>query len=146
MKNSFLITLLVFVGSVLYNPAVAQSTSVTAVENAVKKTGKYAILVPNANYFQAAVMTGKTLKANNPKMDFQIVLISAVVKDLATNESLVPFIGMSEKAGLSLVVCEFAMNNFEVKKSDYHKSIHTTPDGFAYMFGLQEMGFKTISL
>ena len=146
MKNSFLITLLVFVGSVFYNPAVAQTASVASVENAVKKTGKYAILVPNAQYFQAAVMTGQTLKANNPKMDFQIVLISAVVKDLATNESLKPFIEMSEKAGLSLVVCEFAMNHLEVKKSDYHKSIHTTPDGFAYMFGLQEMGFKTISL
>ena len=146
MKNNFLITLLVFVGSVLLTPATAQSASVATVENAVKKTGKYAILVPNAKYFQAAVMTGQTLKAKNPKLEFQIVLISAVAKDLAADESLKPFIEMSEKAGIRLVVCEFAMNHFEVKKSDYHSSIFTTPDGFAYMFGLQEMGFKTISL
>ena len=146
MKNHFLIALLVFVGSIFLTPVMAQSALVTSVENAVKKTGKYAILVPNARYFQAAVHTGQTLKANNPKIDFQIVLISSVVKDLATDESLKPFIEMSEKAGISLVVCEFAMHHLEVKKSDYHSSIHTTPDGFAYMFGLQEMGFKTISL
>ena len=146
MKNHFLITLLVFVGSIVYTPMQAQSASVASVENAVKSTGKYAILVPNARYFQAAVMTGKTLKENNPKMDFQIVLISAVVKDLVADESLMTFIEMSEKAGIRLVVCEFAMKHFEVKKSDYHNSIHTTPDGFAYLFGLQEMGFKTISL
>lgn len=146
MKNRFLIALLVFVGSVLYTPVVAQSANVTAVEKAIKKNGKYAILVPSANYFQAAVMTGQTLKASNPKIEFQIVLISSLVKDLAREESLKPFIEMSEKAGISLVVCEFAMKHFDIKKSDYHSSIHTTPDGFGYMFGLQEMGFKTISL
>ena len=79
-------------------------------------------------------------------MDFQIVLISAVAKDLATDESLKDFIEISEKAGLRIVVCESAMNHFGVKKSDYHPSIETTPDGFVYMFGLQEKGFKTISL
>ncbi len=146
MKNRFLITLLVFLGLVLYTPATAQSASVAAVENAVKQNGKYAILVPNARYFQAAVMTGQTLKANNPKMDFQIVLISSVVKDLATEESLNSFIEISKKVGIRIVVCEFAMKNQEMKKSEYHSSIHTTPDGFAYMFDLQELGFKTISL
>ena len=146
MKNYFVISFVFLVGSTFITPTFAQTASVASVENAVKKTGKYAILVPNANYFQAAVMTGQTLKATNPKMDFQIVLISAVVKDLASSETLMPFIEMSEKAGISLVVCEFAMKHFDVKKSDYHSSIKTTPDGFAYMFGLQELGFKTIAL
>ena len=134
MRNQFLLIVFVFVGSVLYTPASAQSLSVSAIENSVKKDGKYAILVPNARYFQAAVMSGKSLKANNPKMDFQIVLISAVAKDLATDESLKDFIEISEKAGLRIVVCESAMNHFGVKKSDYHPSIETTPDGFVYNF------------
>ena len=79
-------------------------------------------------------------------MDFEIVVISAVAKDLATDESLKSFIEISEKVGIRIVVCESAMNHFGVKKSDYHPSIETTPDGFAYMFGLQESGYKTISL
>ena len=106
MRNQFLMIVFVFVGSVLYTPAQAQSLSVSDVENAVKKDGKYAILVPNARYFQAAVMTGKTLKTNNPKMDFEIVVISAVAKDLATDESLKSFIEISEKVGVRIVVCE----------------------------------------
>lgn len=146
MKNRFWITVLVFVAAVLYTPVMAQTASTAAVENAVKKDGKYAVMVPSANYFQAAVMTGQTLKAKYPKAEFQIVLISAVVKDVATEESLKSFVEMSEKAQIRLVVCEFAMMHLKMKKEDYHPSIFTTPDGFAYMLGLQEMGFKTISL
>lgn len=146
MRNQFLMIVFIFVGSVLYTPAKAQSLSISTVENAIKKNGKYAILVPNARYFQAAVMTGKELKTNNPKMDFQIVLISAVAKDLAKDKSLKSFIEISEKVGIRIVVCESAMKHFKVKKSNYHPYIETTPDGFAYVFGLQEKGFKTISL
>ncbi|OBX26564.1 hypothetical protein LX77_00859 [Gelidibacter algens] len=62
-------------------------------------------------------------------MDFEIVIISAAAKDLATDESLISFIDISENLGIRIVVCESAMNYFEVKKSDYHKSIETTPDG-----------------
>lgn len=146
MRNQLLMFLFVFVGSVLYTSTSAQSLSVTAIENAVKKDGKYAILVPNARYFQAAVMTGKKLKETNSQLDFEIVIISAAAKDLATDESLIYFIDISENLGIRIVVCESAMNYFEVKKSDYHKSIETTPDGFVYLFGLQESGFKTITL
>lgn len=50
MRNQFLIIVFVFVGSVLYTPAIAQSLSVSDVENSIKKDGKYAILVPTARY------------------------------------------------------------------------------------------------
>lgn len=146
MRHQFLLILFVFVGSVLYTPATAQTLSVSDIENSVKTDGKYAILVPNARYFQAAVMTGKEFKGKNPKMSFEIVIISAAAKDLATDESLTSFIEMSEKIGVRIVVCESAMKHFDVKKSDYHRSIETTPDGFAYIFGLQENGYKTITL
>lgn len=146
MKNQLLIILSIFVGSVLYTPVNAQSLSVSAVENSIKKDGKYAILVSNARYFQAAVMTGKALKTNNPKLDFEVVLIGPVAKDLATDENLNSFIEISEKVGVRIVVCEAAMTHFGVKKSDYHSSIETTPDGFIYLFGLLENGFKTITL
>ena len=146
MRNQFLMVLFVFVGSVLYTPAMAQSLSVSAVEQSIKEDGKYAILVSNARYFQAAVMTGEGLKTKHPKLDFEVVLIGPVAKDLATDESLKTFIEISEKVGVRIVVCEAAMNHFAVKKSDYHASIEITPDGFVYFFGLQENGFKIISL
>lgn len=146
MKRQFYILIFLLVTATAYTSVNAQSVRVSNVEEAIKKDGKYAILVPNARYFQAAVNSGKNLKAKNPEIEFEIVLISSVTKDLATDESLIPFIELSEKLGIKIVVCEFAMNHFEIKKSDYHPSIKTTPDGFAYIFGLQELGFKTITL
>lgn len=146
MKNQFLMILFVFVGSVFYTPVSAQSLSVTAIENAVKKDGKYAMLVSNARYFQAAVRTGEALKANSQDLDFQVVLIGPVVKELATNGELKSSIKASEKAGIRIVVCEAAMHHFKLKHNDFHKSIAFTPDGFVYMFGLQESGFKAITL
>lgn len=146
MKKQFYSLIFLLVASTAYTSINAQSMSVSDVEKSIKQEGKYAILAPNARYFQAAVNSGKNLKAKNPEIEFEIVLISAVTKDLATDKSLIPLIELSEKMGIRIVVCEFAMNHFEVKKSDYHHSIKTTPDGFAYIFGLQELGFKTITL
>ncbi|MBJ7880191.1 DsrE family protein [Gelidibacter salicanalis] len=146
MKNQFLMILFVFVGSVMYTPATAQSLSVSAIENSVKKDGKYAILVSNARYFEAAVRTGEGLKAKSPEMDFEVVLVGPVVKDLATDESLKSSIKTSEASGIRIVVCEAAMNHFKLKQTDYDATITFTPDGFVYMFGLQESGYKTITL
>lgn len=73
------------------------------VENSIKNDGKYALLVQKRPHFMAAVQSGEKYKSKSNKIQFEIVLISEVVEDLATN-------------------------------------------GFTYLFGLQENGFKTISL
>lgn len=138
--------ILFVVGSVVYTPANAQSSSVLEIENAIKKDGKYALLVSNARYLQAAVRTGESLKTNAPEMDFEVVLVGPVVKDIVTDESLIKTIEQSKKLGIRLVVCEAAMNHMQLKKSDYHSAIEFTPDGFIYLFGLQESGYKTITL
>lgn len=146
MKNQFLIILFIFLGSTLYSSANAQSLSVEAIENAVKEDGKYAILASNSRYFQAAVKTGVGLKAKNQEVDFEIVLIGPVVKDLAQDESLKSVIEMGEKIGIRIVVCEFAMEHAGLEQEDFHNSIQFTPDGFLYLFGLEEVGYKTITL
>lgn len=146
MKKQFLIILLVIAGFVFQTPVSAQTLTVNQVENSIKNNGKYALLVTNARHFEAAVMTGEELKTQHPKIAFEIVLIGPIVKDLATDKSLLPFVTMSEKLGVRIVACEFAMQHFGVAKSQYHPSIETTPNGFTYIFGLQENGFKTITL
>ncbi|TXE07367.1 DsrE family protein [Gelidibacter salicanalis] len=138
--------ILVVVGSAVFTPTNAQTSSVIESENSVKKDGKYALLVSNARYFQAAVRTGESLKANAPEMDFEVVLVGQVVKDIVTDVSLTKTIELSKKLGIRLVVCEAAMNHMQLKKSDYHSAIEFTPDGFIYIFGLQESGYKTITL
>lgn len=146
MKNQTLITILfiltVFVPVKIY----AQHSPTQSIENAIKKKGKYAILVQNEPHFMASVMTGEEYKAKSKSIQFEIILIGPIVKDLAEKEALKPFIEKAKNSGIKIVVCEFAMEKLGVKKSQYPSSVLTTPNGFTYIFGLQELGFKSITL
>lgn len=146
MKKQIIIIALFLLGITLFNDVKAQSLTTSQVENAIKKDGKYALLVQNSMHFMVSVMTGEEYKTKNAGIQFEIILIGEVVKDLAEKEDLKAFIQRAEKAGIKIVVCEFAMNKLGVNKSQYHSSILTTPNGFTYIFGLQELGFKTITL
>lgn len=146
MKKQIIIIALFLLGITLFNDVKAQNLTTSQVENAIKKDGKYALLVQNSKHFMVSVMTGEEYKTENPDIQFEIVLIGEVVKDLAEKEDLKPFIEKAQKAGVKIVVCEFAMEKLGVKKSQYQPSILTTPNGFTYLFGLQELGFKTITL
>lgn len=146
MKKQIIIIALFLLGITLFNDVKAQNLTTSQVENAIKKDGKYALLVQNSKHFMVSVMTGEEYKTENPDIQFEIVLIGEVVKDLAEKEDLKPFIEKAQKTGVKIVVCEFAMNKLGVKKSQYKPSILTTPNGFTYLFGLQELGFKTITL
>lgn len=146
MKKHLVIIALFLVALTTFSTVNAQQMSVQQIENSTKKKGKYAILVQNSKHFMASVNTGERYKATSEKIRFEIVLIGEVVKDLAEKDELKPFVEKAEKSGVRIVVCEFAMDKLGVKKSDYHPSILTTPNGFTYLFGLQENGFKTIQL
>ena len=146
MKKQIIIIALFLLGITLFNDVKAQNLTTSQVENAIKKDGKYALLVQNSKHFMVSVMTGEEYKTKNTGIQFEIVLIGEVVKDLAEKEDLKPFIEKAGKAGIKIVVCEFAMEKLGVKKSQYQPSIRTTPNGFTYLFGLQELGFKTITL
>ena len=146
MKKQIIIIALFLLGITLFNDVKAQNLTTSQVENAIKKDGKYALLVQNSMHFMVSVMTGEEYKTKSSDIQFEIVLIGEVVKDLAEKEDLKHFIQKAEKAGIKIVVCEFAMEKLGVKKSQYQPSIRTTPNGFTYLFGLQELGFKTITL
>lgn len=146
MKKQIIIIALFLLGITLFNDVKAQNLTTSQVENAIKKDGKYALLVQNSKHFMVSIMTGEEYKTKNTGIQFEIVLIGEVVKDLAEKEDLKPFIEKAQKTGVKIVVCEFAMEKLGVKKSQYQPSILTTPNGFTYLFGLQELGFKTITL
>lgn len=70
----------------------------------------------------------------------------ALVKELANDKTLKPSIETAKEHGVKPVVCQFARKRLDVKKSDYDAYIQTTPNVYRYMFGLQEIGFKVLSL
>jgi intracellular sulfur oxidation DsrE/DsrF family protein len=51
-----------------------------------------------------------------------------------------------KNAGIQMVICQNAMKALNVTKPDLHPYIETTSSGFLYMFGLQENGFKVVTL
>lgn len=115
-------------------------------QEAIRKNGKYAIMVRNSALFKVSVMTGKELKAKSSKIQFEIILIGDVIKDLANDAELQKITTECDKVGIKIVACEFAMKMQNVEKSQYPSSVLSTPNAFIYIFSLQEKGFKMITL
>lgn len=137
---------IIALGLLYMQPLNAQFTSPEKVEDAMKKDGKYALLVQSSRHLMSSVSAGERYKEMSKEIDFHIVLIGPVVKELAEDKELIPFIEKAASLGIPIVVCEFAMKRLGVKKEDYPSSVYTTANGYSYIFGLQELGFKTIEL
>ncbi len=145
MKNGFLLifALLLF-GNHLSS---AQTTAaIVGIEKSIKADGKYAILAGNYKHFEGSVRTGLRMRNGNPDLQFQIVLIGMVVKEITTDEHLLALVEDCKTAGIQIVICQNAMKALNVTKSELHPYIETTSSGFLYMFGLQENGYKVITL
>lgn len=139
-----LVFIVLFLGS---QKAFAQTTeAIKQIENSIKANGKYAILAGNYKHFEGSVRTGLRMRKGNPDLQFQIVLIGMVVKEITTDVQLLALVEDCKTAGVQIVICQNAMKALNVSKSDLHPYIETTSSGFIYMFGLQENGYKVISL
>ena len=147
MKKLFLLLTVTFLSFGISQNVDAQTHSIAEVNKAgLQDDGKYGIMVDNGAYLMASIATGEIYKEQSENIQFEVVLIGAVVKELADDKNLLPFIERAEKSGVRLVVCEFAMQKLGVDKKDLPSSIEITPNGFTYYFGLQKLGFNTISL
>ena len=147
MKKLFLVLTVAFLSFGITQTAHAQTYSIKEVnQSGLQKDGKYGIMVDNGKYLMASVASGEMYKEYSEDIQFEIVLIGAVVKELADNKNLLPFVERAEKSGVRIVVCKFAMDNLGVKEADLPKSVEITGNGFTYYFGLQELGFRTIAL
>ncbi len=146
MKKHLILFLFLSLGFTLTAGTYARAASAIETPVLVKPVKKYAILVRNAQHLKAAVMTGEALRKENSLNQFEIVVIGDVVKNLGPADELNAAIETSRKQGLKIVACEYAMDQFNVKKADINPSVMTTPNAFIYFFELQEKGFKTITL
>jgi intracellular sulfur oxidation DsrE/DsrF family protein len=145
MKNAFpLVFIVLLFGN--YITSAQTTTAIDNIEKSIKADGKYAILAGSYKHFEGSVRTGLRMRKGNPNLQFQIVLIGTVVKEITTDEPLLALVEDCKTAGVQIVICQNAMKALNVTKSDLHPYIETTSSGFLYMFGLQENGFKVITL
>ena len=125
----------------------AQSTdAIDKIEKSIKPNGKYAILAGNYKHFEGSVRTGLRMRQGKPNLQYQIVMIGRVVKEITTDEHLLALVEDCKTAGIEIVICQNAMKALKVTKADLHPYIETTSSAFLYMFGLQENGFKVVNL
>jgi len=145
MKNvSPIVFIILLFGNYL---AFGQTTeTIDKIEKSIKADGKYAILAGNYKHFEGSVRIAYFPSAGNPNLQFQIVLIGMVVKEITTDKNLLALVEDCKTAGIQIVICQNAMKALGVSKSDLHPYLETTSSGFLYMFGLQENGFKVITL
>ncbi len=147
MKKVFLFLTVAFLSFGITQTVNAQAHSIEEVNQAgLQKDGKYGIMVDNGQYLMASIATGEMYKEQSNAIQFEVVLIGAVVKELAEDKNLLPFVARAEKSGVRIVVCKFAMDKLGVKEGDLPKSVEITGNGFTYYYGLQELGFRTIAL
>lgn len=124
----------------------AQTLEDRRVNLPIQENSKYALLVDQTNYFMGAVSTGLQFKEQHKQLEYEVVLIGSAVKELATNQDLILLIEQAARQQIRIVVCEMAMKKQGLDVSDFHDSILFTPNGFQYLWGLQDNGFKTIAL
>ncbi|MEC4052047.1 hypothetical protein VSP10_04515 [Myroides odoratimimus] len=129
--------------AVAYN-TVNNETSIVAYEQDTKGD-KYAILVQSIKNLRSSIMTGSEIKQANPKADFQIVIMGQMVQDL-NNKELRAELDAANKAGIKLVVCEFALNVYGVTLKDLPLYFIGTPNAHKYMFQLNENNYNTLSI
>lgn len=109
------------------------------------KGEKFAILVQSIKNLRASIMTASEMKQANPKVDFEIVIMGQMVQELNNKEFRAEF-DAANKAGIKLVVCEFALKVYGVDMKDLPSYFIGTPNAHKYMFQLNEKNYNTLSI
>ena len=106
---------------------------------------KFAILVQSIKNLRSSIMTASEMKQANPKVDFEIVIMGQIVQEL-NNKELRAELDAANKAGIKLVVCEFALDVYGVKLKDLAPYFIGTPNAHKYLFQLNEKNYNTLSI
>ncbi|WP_162340838.1 DsrE family protein [Cyclobacterium salsum] len=123
------------------------AAAIKQTEQAVRKDGKYAMLVQKAQHLKAGIKTGIVFKSENEEIDFQIVACGMLVKEISEDAELQKLIQNTvSDHGLKILVCGLSIQQFGIDKTLLPDETPITENGLIYMFGLQELGYKSITL
>lgn len=145
MKTNFLLTLIlltVLIFNSNYTNAQTQTLGSKVEYHGSNK--KLAVMVSDANHFNATVETVELLKLKENGLTFEIVIVGILAKEIIENQELRKIIDRAEKTGAQLVICEYALDILKVDKSKLDKRISITPNALIYMFELKDKGYNTL--
>lgn len=145
MKKIIIYISLLFAPVFIYN-SYAQTNSIEDVEHSIKEKGKYGLLVRNVKHLKASIMTGGDLKKQFPDIDYQIVVCGELIKDVANDDNVQNMLKKAKLNGIKVLICGLSVKQLNVPKESFPDSVEFTENGLIYIFGLQEKGYKTITL
>lgn len=147
MKNHFLLTTVLFFALFIHvgvtNAQVNTSNQKLEYKGANKNL---AVMVTDAMHFGVAVETVEQLNLKENKINFEIVMVGMLAKEIVEKAEMKSVMERAVAAGAKLVVCEYALDLLGVDKSKVDKRISITPNAWVYMFELQDKGFNTLTI
>jgi len=145
MKKYIMILLLFSFVMGTENTGAQTAKEINQVEQSIKGNGKYALLVMNPKHLKVAILTGERFKNKSKKIDFQIVTCGEVVKEISANEELKKIVVEAvQKYGLKIVVCGLTVKQLNIDNALLPAETPIVDNGIVYMFGLEELGYKSI--
>ena len=136
IKNAFLITLLVMLS--ISTLAEAQSST----------DNNYVVLTKKVPQLQPILLAAEELKLeDNEKFGaFEIIICGQQIGDITDASKIDKFLDKAEKLGVTIVVCGFSLNKFNVDRKDVPKQMKIVENGILYNLQLQRKGYYSLGL
>ncbi|HBN6702613.1 TPA: hypothetical protein L3261_002750 [Elizabethkingia anophelis] len=145
MKTNFLLTLILFTALIFNsNYSNAQNQTLGGKVEYKGANKKLAVMISDVKHFNTTVETVELLKLKENRLNFEIVIVGILAKEIVENQELMKNIDRVEKTGAKLVICEYALDVLKVDKSKLDKRISITPNALIYMFELNDKGYNTL--
>ncbi|MBE9601554.1 hypothetical protein [Pedobacter sp. MC2016-24] len=104
-------------------------------------------MVNGVQSLKAKILTGKELNTKSKQIDVQIVVCGDFVKEIIKEKVLQDLVvDAVKKTRLKILVCGLSVEQSRIDKTLLPIQIPVTTNGLFYIFGLQELGYKTIAL
>lgn len=107
---------------------------------------KFAVMVTDVQHFRAAILTANEMNVKGNRYSFIIVVAGELAKNMVEDSSLLDDIVTSEKIGVKIVVCENALNYFNIPLEKLDRRVSTTKNSWIYMFQLKDKGYNTLTV
>lgn len=114
----------------------------------IETRNNYVMSTGVAGYVPAIIMTAVEMKKEEGSSfgDFQIVIYGEAVKQFGQKEEAEKLIEMAKNAGAKLVLCEFAMQKFNMDKSLLPAGLDYVGNAFKHAITLQKQGYYALGL
>lgn len=107
----------------------------------------YIVMTKQIPQLEIILLTAEELEQKEGDTgDFQALICGKEVTELTDQQKMAPYIKRAKEAGVSLVVCGFSLNMFNVDRNRLPKEMTVVDNGLFHVLELQKKGYISVSL